>query len=397
MRAQTLILLLLSVWLAAPTAGMTTDEVVARHIAARGGREAWAATGTLKIAGDFTAFSQTHPFKLYRTPDQRYHLDHMLGDKLAIIGWDGETPWWENHWYQEGAQRMTGADLAVLMRDIEYPLTPFFDLETAGHQLALLGEREIDGSATLALKLTRGDGSEETWYLDPETYLEVARDAPGSDFGQPMTRRTYFDAFQKIPGTEAIMPYYVESQWYTRDRVMDVTSVEIGAEVDDALFRMPPPIGMAPVLSMVGAWHVAVEQRQQPQAPWSSSSQASTITAEFGGALLRERSTAGPVTLERTLTFDRFRKHYVLTSITAQSTYLDIMQGTLEAGTITVSNEESGTTRDVFGLQLLGRMTLHDLSDQGFSMEHETSIDGGKTWFTDARRTYTKRATAADR
>lgn len=372
-----------------PASGLTVDEVVAKHIEARGGDEAWRAVGNVKVTGSFTAFSQINPFTLNRTADGRYHLDHMLGDKLVVIGWDGETAWWDNHWFQEGAQAIAGPDRAVLTRDIEYPLTPFFHLEEAGHQVKLLGDADIEGTKTLGIELTRADGSVETWYLDPETFLEVARDSPGSDFGQAMTQRTYFDAFESVGDTGAVMPHYVESQWYTRHRVMEVASVEAGVDVADTLFRMPAPVGMGPVLSMAGEWHVAIEQRQRPDMPFSSSTATSTITAELGRAMLREEMTTENAAHVRTLTFDRFRKRYVLTWINNQTALLDVLRGTIEDGVITLDNQETGTTLEMFGMILHGRVTIKDIGAGGFKLEHETTIDGGENWFQDIKLTYT--------
>ena len=380
---------ILAAGLALPATALTVDEVVAKHIDARGGKEAWQSVGNVKVTGSFTAFSQINPFTLNRATDGRYHLDHMLGDKLVVIGWDGETAWWENHWFQEGAQEISGVDHAVVIRDIEYPLTPFFHLEEAGHKVKLLGESDVEGTKTLGIELTRADGSTETWFLDPDTFLEVARDSPGSDFGQPMSQRTFFDAFETVGDSAAVMPHYVETQWYTRHRVMEVESVETGVDIADDLFRMPAPLGMAPVLAMAGTWNVAVERRQRPDSPWSSSTATSTITAELGRAMLREEMASENAAHVRTLSFDRFRKHYVLTWINDQTAFLDVLHGTLEDGAITLDNQETGTTLDMFGMNLNGRVTIKDVSDGGFTLEHETSIDGGENWFQDIKLTYT--------
>lgn len=378
--------------LAMPAIGhaLTAAELVEKHIAARGGRAAWEALGALRLEGSSTGFSQTNPFVLLKTPVGHYHFDHVLGDKRVVTGWDGETAWWENHWYEAGAQKITGSDLGVVMRDIELPLTPFFDLEAAGHEVVLEGDADIDGMAVVAVRLTRKDGTSETWYFDPETFLEVARDSPGSDFGQPMDQRTVFDQFAPVGAGGAVMPHYIESQWYTRHRVLEIESVSTGVSVDESLFAMPPPIGMAPVLSMAGDWTVTAETRQRPDAEWSTATRTATITAELGRGLLRERMVAGDTLWERSLSYDRFRQQYVLTTINDRSPYLDIMRGTLEDGVVAASNLDTGTTRDVFGMKIYGRLTIKEITASGFVIEHESSIDGGEHWFTDARMTYAR-------
>ena len=369
---------------------LTVDEVVEKHIAARGGHAAWQGVGDLRMTGSFTGFSQVNPFTLHRTQDGHYHLDHVLGDKVVVIGWDGETAWWENNWMEPGARRISGPDLAVAMRDVEFPLTPFFDLDTAGHQVALAGESTIDGMKVVGVDLTRKDGSNETWYFDPDTFLEVARDSPGSDFGRPMTQRTIFDGFDQVGDAGAVMPHYVESQWYTRHRVMDIERVETGVAVDRNLFAMPAPLGMEPLLALVGSWSVKAETRPQPGAEWSTSERASTITAELARGMVRERLQGQEAVWERSFTYDRFRKDYVVTVINDQTPYLDIMRGALADGVITVSNQATGTTRDLVGRVIHGRLTIKEVGDDGFVIEHASSIDAGESWFQDARLTYSR-------
>ena len=89
-----------------PVASATVEEVIAKHIEAHGGQEKWDAVETMKITGDFTAFSKVAPFTLHRKRETNYHLDHMLGDREVVIGYDGKTAWWDNRWMGEGARHV---------------------------------------------------------------------------------------------------------------------------------------------------------------------------------------------------------------------------------------------------------------------------------------------------
>ena len=48
-----------------------------------------------------------------------------------------------------------------------------------------MGASEIDGLDALQIDLKRADGSTESWYLDPDTYLEVARVSPARTSDAP--------------------------------------------------------------------------------------------------------------------------------------------------------------------------------------------------------------------
>ena len=146
-----------------------------------------AAAGLMR--GDFTAFSQVAPFVLHRrraaAPDHgdRYHIDHVQGGKRVVIAYDGAVGWQENPWSgMTWRHRITGLDLQVLKQDVDF-VNPLFDYAEKGYAVELVGRTDFEGQEVIQVDLTRPGGAEEKWYLDPETYLEVARDATGSDLG----------------------------------------------------------------------------------------------------------------------------------------------------------------------------------------------------------------------
>ncbi|NIM61850.1 MAG: hypothetical protein GTO30_09395, partial [Acidobacteria bacterium] len=202
-----------------PVAAATLDEVIEKHIEARGGRENWDKISTLRMTGDYAAFSKVEPFTLLRARDDSYLLDTKMNGRVVKIGFDGTTTWWDNHWFKEGAQRMTGIDSEVAKGDAHF-VNPLFNYKDLGMTAEYLGETEFEGVAALAIKLTRSSGEAEIWYLDPSSYLEYAREAPGSDFGRPQKQRTFYDDFREVEGVK--IPFLVETQWYTRDRVLHV-------------------------------------------------------------------------------------------------------------------------------------------------------------------------------
>lgn len=366
---------------------LTLDEVVAKHVAAHGGAAAWAKVQTMKITGDCTAFSLKTPFTMYRKRDKSYYVDHVWNGHRIVIGSDGKTIWSDNEFVESGATELSGADLATVQGELWF-VTPIFEYPKNGYQATLLGPTELDGVPALSLELTRPDGAKEKWYLDPTTFLEMGRESPGSDFGRPMPQRTYYDDFRKV--ADIVVPHRVESQWYTRERILDVKSIELNVPVEDAVFRLPPPPGMAPVVPMAGKFQVALSERDNPQAQWAESKRESAIQSTMRGALLEERFTADGHDVVRTLSYDRFRKKYRLTEISSETRTMDVEEGELADGKITLSNEQTGTTLVMFGTTIHTRTAIHSIAADGFQIERDVSTDGGKNWFTAAKAVYTR-------
>jgi len=374
-----------------PTAlAETVEQVIAKHVEAHGGAQHWSAVTSMKITGSFTSFSEVTPFTLHRKREHQYHMDSLMNSRRYVVGYDGQSGWWDHHMRQAGVQPISGPDHAALMREVDFG-TPFLHYKEMGYEVELIGETEFEGMQVIGIKLTRSDSSEEHWYLDPSTYMAVARTSPGSDFGRPMTQRTFFDDYREVSGVQ--IPYLIETQWYTRDRVQRVEEIQINLEIDDALFRMPLPPGMEALRLLEGHWQVAAAQRQQPGADWEESEYTSVIEARMRGALLEEQlETAEGTEILRTFSYDRFSEIYRMTQITSSTTHLDVLEGGLDDdGRLTVSNMETGTTQQVMGgMTLHTRTSIFDLHEEGFQVEAEVSIDGGENWFLAGKATYTR-------
>jgi hypothetical protein len=369
---------------------LTLEEVIARHIEARGGTEAWGKIQNMSLEGTFGAFSKVGPFHLVKTRDQRYFLDHVMNDLRVVIGHDGEKAWWI-HPMRGGdwPQPITGIDLAVLRQKLDF-VSPFFDYEAKGYTVELLGEGELEGQPSIRLKLVRPDGSEETWHLDPDTFLELGFESTGSDFGFSVPQRIFFDDFREVQGVK--IPFYWEGQWYTRLRTMEAESVTLNAEVDNDLFEMPIPEEMERLADLAGDWTVKIERKLSPRSPWTESERQSTIESHLRGNLLEERyADERGVDFLLNLSWDRFRQIYRLTRIDDSVALLDIHQGVFDGeGKLVFTDLETGTPYEFDGNTVNVRITLSEITPEGFRMEIDRTRDGGENWIAFERLTYSR-------
>ena len=370
-------------------AELSLEQVIARHVAARGGAERWAAIRGLEIRGSMAYLSQSGPFTLWVGPHERYRLEASQHGQTVVTAWDGEIAWRGSRSDPGAVQRIAGVDRAMVVRDADFP-TPLFDHEERGHRLQLLGERARDGEPTIAIEVERKDGYAETWYLDPRTFLDVGRDSPGSAFGDLVPMRTYHDDFRTVAGVQ--VPFRIESQWNVQERVLTVTDVQVDVALDDASFHPPRPPGMEPLEPLVGTWRVVASSAQHPGAPWRDTERRSTIERRLGGALLEERfTTASGQEVVRSYTYDRYRKEYRITEISDGTNYLDVQEGAFDAqGRLVASNVDTGTAIESGGREVHVRLTLSDITGDGFKTQKELSTDGGATWSVAAKSTYTR-------
>ena len=238
MRLRALVLALL---LAPAASAQTVDEVVAKYTAARGGAERWKAVQSLEMTGIFTSYSQSHPFTMRWKRPGLYRFESTSMTHAFKVGRDAGGVWWifPGYGIQEAA-RAQEPDSVVITRDSEFePL--LFGWKEKGHKVELAGPGDIDGQATLQLKVTLANGWTETWHLDPKTFLEVAVDSRTVDRTQPggenMPQRAYFLEFRTVEGL--VIPHRIEKEFGARHSVLEIEKVTVNPALDDAAFKMP--------------------------------------------------------------------------------------------------------------------------------------------------------------
>lgn len=377
-----------------PEALPTVEQIVARHLEAKGGAEALAGLRSLKATGTHLMFSEPTPFTLWRERPDRVRLDTTMFELEVIEAYDGERGWAQQP--PAGTDwplPMTPPELTAIqaMADFDTPLVGWAE---KGHTVTLEGRDDFDGVDAWRLKVERAEGFEETWFIDAESGLEVGKIGPAHDFGRPAEARTWFGDFRPVAGV--MIPHAIESDYFIRHRRLEIESVEANPELPEDLFSMPPLAGMAKLAPMAGEWAVKVEFRPFPQAPWiEQGATASTVAPLHDGAALVEEiaaTVAGRTTRSRiTWSWDRFAERFRISTLDDYTSHLNVFEGTMDDdGKLVASNAETGTRRTSGGEPVTERIVLWGLTADGFTVEYETTPDEGETWVGNLRLTYAR-------
>jgi hypothetical protein len=233
------LLLLLALAIPALASAQTVDEVLDRHAAAKGGLDRWRAVRSLTVSGTLTAFSQPGPFVVEWTRPDRYRSEQTIFGMKLIEATDGTAVWGLNP--LGGAKEPSAIPeeaAKYTKRDAEYE-SPLIDAKAKGNKVELLGPGDVDGQPALKLDVTRKDSSKETWFLDPKTYLEIARLDRKFDMGRENERWTYYSDFRPVDGL--VIPHRIEEEFSIRHVATDVEKVQVNAEIDSGRFKMPEP------------------------------------------------------------------------------------------------------------------------------------------------------------
>lgn len=221
---------------AGAAAGQSLDEVLAKHAAAHGGVEKWRAVNSLIVTGTQTAFSNPAPFVFeWRRPDSVRFEQSVLGAKITVAHNGSVTKWIHPLLDIQQPAEVPAANAVLARRAVEIE-SPLVDAAAKGNKVELLGKADLDGQPTLKLKVTRKDGAEETWYLDPGSYLEVARFDRTLDLPEPKDRWTYYSDFRTVDGLA--IAHRQEQEYSIRNVSVTVEKVQVNPEIDPGRFEL---------------------------------------------------------------------------------------------------------------------------------------------------------------
>src|SRR5438105_5307802 len=205
--------LLLAVAMSAAATPMTVDEIVARHLEARGGAQKLAAVQNLKVSGkaffggdDFTI---TAEFAQVRKRANQIRTEVTLQGLTGIDAYDGQQSWSVDPFQgRKDPFRTTADEARGLAQDA--------DLEGAligwrekGNQVSYLGTEDVDGTPAHKLRVALKEGDVQYVYLDPDYFLEIRRVSERLVRGSERVTETDYGAYAQVNGVW--IPTSVES------------------------------------------------------------------------------------------------------------------------------------------------------------------------------------------
>jgi outer membrane lipoprotein-sorting protein len=237
-------LLVLAIAFAAPARAQTADEVVEKHLAALGGREALGkltsrhATGTVVLttpAGDLSG-----PFESYAKAPNKMRISMQI-DTTAVGGpgtmtveqkFDGTKGWMLNS--LQGDTEMTG-NLLDNMRNGGFP-SPLLTFKQAGAQAALQPRETLRGKEALVLLLTPTAGSPVRVYFDPDTYLvmRTVSTINSPQVGGNIEQTSDFSDYRAVDGVKVAFQTINANSIQTI--TIKLTKVEHNVAIDDGMF-----------------------------------------------------------------------------------------------------------------------------------------------------------------
>jgi hypothetical protein len=218
------------------------EDVIARHVAARGGMARIKALQAVRMTGRATGSGGRVAVvtREVKRPG-RVRMEFAFQGTTGVYAWDGERGFQVSPLdgkLDPEPLSAENAELAIEQCDLEGPLV---DWKAKGHQVELVGREKVAGRDAFKLKLTLKGGAVRYQFIDARSYLLVRTEATRVIRGHSMDLETRFDDYRMVGGLR--FPHRIDSGVRGRPRRLSVVveKVELDPALDDARFRIPEP------------------------------------------------------------------------------------------------------------------------------------------------------------
>jgi hypothetical protein len=231
----------------APPTELTAEQIVEKHVAARGGRQAWRAIQSMKIVGEFeapNAMATKRPFMLELKRGRKTRLEIDVEGTKAVEVFDGTRGWKIRPYVgRSEVAPMTPIEIgkAAEQQDLDGPLIDHAD---KGVTLQSEGREAVRGHDTYRLKLTTKDGRVRRTWIDTSSFLEVKRGIYPRRIGQTLHPESeYYSDYRSVEGL--LIPFDIQTVVEGTDKVprkMVIERVVLNPSIDDQAFAEPPSL-----------------------------------------------------------------------------------------------------------------------------------------------------------
>ena len=226
--------------LAPATSAQTVDELVANHVAARGGYDKLKAVQTIKITRTVaTPFSNVKVVIFKKRPNLVRAEQTAPNQPMTPRGINAEGAWD----VVQGKVVQRPAAAAAEMREIDGDFDGLLvDWKEKGHTVTLEGTETVTGADAHKLKVVTKSGGTRYVYLDAKTFLE--RRQTGVIILPPNRRENTTLDFSNYKAVDGIQfPFNIDEDragpQITQSFATYTEKIELNVPMEDALFAPP--------------------------------------------------------------------------------------------------------------------------------------------------------------
>ena len=216
----------------------TTDEIIAKHIDAIGGKDKLAQINSVYIESTTEAMGNESPTKTYIINGKDYRNESDFGGQSMVQVVTDKSGWAIMPFGGSSDPTAISDDDYKSGADAIYAGDPLINYAVNGGKVELQGQEKINDVNAYKIKYTNKYGAEITYYLDPSTWYIIESVKQANMMGQPVTVTTSYSNYRKTD-FGMFMPYTINVDTGQFQMKMTTNKVEVNKDIDSKIFDMP--------------------------------------------------------------------------------------------------------------------------------------------------------------
>jgi len=236
-------------------AGQTTDEIVAKILAARGGLERVKAVQSERITGTLYFSPELFgPFLAEFKRPGKMHNEMTIQNKTVARSFNGKDAGWVINPFvgKDVAEPMTTEDVKEVVNEADFD-GPLVDAKAKGNTIELTGTEKVEGRDAYVLKVTHKDGQVSAYSFDTKTFLLVKWSGADTVNGEAVTRETLFHDYRDVGGLKFAFELVSNTPGADVTQRIVVEKIELDPQIDEARFGKPPSPPSSPAVAPAAA------------------------------------------------------------------------------------------------------------------------------------------------
>jgi outer membrane lipoprotein-sorting protein len=215
----------------------SADEIVQKHVEAKGGIEAWKKVNALYMKMSTSMMGMEIPTEVWvQTPDKMKNVVSFQGKNIITVI-DGQEGWMVNPMMGSTKAEKLPESALKDMKDQADMAGPLFDYKTKGHSVELLGEDDLDGTEVYKLKLTEKEGDVSTFFIDKDSYMILKMTAKKKVNGQEEESSIEFSDYRKVEGLSFAFSTTMGAAGQTL--ASKISELKVNPAIDAKMFAKP--------------------------------------------------------------------------------------------------------------------------------------------------------------
>ena len=229
--------------LPAAAPAQTADQILAKVIAARGGRDKLRGVHSQRISGTISFGDVSGPFVVELKRPLKMHMQLTVQNQTMVRVYDGQSGWANNPFAGKlNPEPMSEDELKNITEESDFD-GPLMDYKSKGNQIELAGKDKIKDKDVWRIKLTNKNGDVRFYLFDTDSFLLLKWEGKRKYEGQELPVESYFTDYRDVGGLKYAFGIDSGSSATDINQKIRIDKIDLNPTLNDAEFAKPttPP------------------------------------------------------------------------------------------------------------------------------------------------------------